>query len=308
MKENLAGLATEMVNPETQNIDRCSTLEMVELVNRQDALVAGAVAAQKAEIAQAVDLISGCLARGGRLIYLGAGTSGRLGVLDASECLPTFGVDPEMVQGHIAGGDIALRHPVEGCEDDEEAGIRLVDQLEVGPDDAVVGITASGRTPYVLAGLRRARERGGVPIGLCTNPHSRLEEVCQVTIAPLVGPEAISGSTRMKSGTAQKMVLNMLSTCAMVKLGKVYGNLMVDVKPSNEKLIGRCRRIVSAAAEVDEETARDALERCGYRPKTAIVMLRLGVDGEKALELLAQSEGRVAAALERGGSHGSSEM
>ena len=170
MKENLAGLATEMVNPETQNIDRCSTLEMVELVNRQDALVAGAVAAQKAEIAQAVDLISGCLARGGRLIYLGAGTSGRLGVLDASECLPTFGVDPEMVQGHIAGGDIALRHPVEGCEDDEEAGIRLVDQLEVGPDDAVVGITASGRTPYVLAGLRRARERGGVPIGLCTNP------------------------------------------------------------------------------------------------------------------------------------------
>ena len=244
MKENLAGLATEMVNPETQNIDRCSTLEMVELVNRQDALVAGAVAAQKAEIAQAVDLISGCLARGGRLIYLGAGTSGRLGVLDASECLPTFGVDPEMVQGHIAGGDIALRVPVEGCEDDEEEGIRLIDRLETGENDAVVGITASGRTPFVLAALGRARERGSVPIGLCTNAHSRLEEVCAVTIAPLVGPEVISGSTRMKSGTAQKLVLNMLSTCAMIKMGKVYGNLMVDLRASNQKLQDRARRLV----------------------------------------------------------------
>ena len=298
MKENWAGLATEMVNPETQNIDRCSTLEMVELVNRQDALVAGAVAAQKAEIAQAVDLISGCLARGGRLIYLGAGTSGRLGVLDASECLPTFGVDPEMVQGHIAGGDIALRHPVEGCEDDEEAGIRLVDQLEVGPDDAVVGITASGRTPYVLAGLRRARERGGVPIGLCTNPHSRLEEVCQVTIAPLVGPEAISGSTRMKSGTAQKMVLNMLSTCAMVKLGKVYGNLMVDLRASNHKLVDRAQRLIIHATGVDRDRAKALLEEAGGHVKLAILLEKSGLEAAKAKALLDRHGGHLAQAIE----------
>ena len=298
MKENLAGLATEMVNPETQNIDRCSALEMVELVNRQDALVAGAVAAQKAEIAQAVDLISGCLARGGRLIYLGAGTSGRLGVLDASECLPTFGVDPEMVQGHIAGGDIALRHPVEGCEDDEEAGIRLVDQLEVGPDDAVVGITASGRTPYVLAGLRRARERGGVPIGLCTNPHSRLEEVCQVTIAPLVGPEAISGSTRMKSGTAQKMVLNMLSTCAMVKLGKVYGNLMVDLRASNHKLVDRAQRLIIHATGVDRDRAKALLEEAGGHVKLAILLEKSGLEAAKAKALLDRHGGHLAQAIE----------
>ena len=294
----MAGLATEMVNPETQNIDRCSTLEMVELVNRQDALVAGAVAAQKAEIAQAVDLISGCLARGGRLIYLGAGTSGRLGVLDASECLPTFGVDPEMVQGHIAGGDIALRHPVEGCEDDEEAGIRLVDQLEVGPDDAVVGITASGRTPYVLAGLRRARERGGVPIGLCTNPHSRLEEVCQVTIAPLVGPEAISGSTRMKSGTAQKMVLNMLSTCAMVKLGKVYGNLMVDLRASNHKLVDRAQRLIIHATGVDRDRAKALLEEAGGHVKLAILLEKSGLEAAKAKALLDRHGGHLAQAIE----------
>lgn len=291
---------TEERNERTGNIDELSTVDMIRLINDEDKKVALAVEREAERIAAAVDVIAGQLKAGGRLIYCGCGTSGRLGVLDASECLPTFGVDPEMVQGHIAGGDIALRHPVEGCEDDEEAGIRLVDQLEVGPDDAVVGITASGRTPYVLAGLRRARERGGVPIGLCTNPHSRLEEVCQVTIAPLVGPEAISGSTRMKSGTAQKMVLNMLSTGAMIKLGKVYGNLMVDVKPSNEKLIDRCRRIVCTAAEVDGETAGEALERCGWRPKTAIVMLRLGVDAEAARKLLDGSGGRVAAALERG--------
>ena len=297
MKENLAGLATEMVNPETQNIDRCSTLEMVELVNRQDALVAGAVAAQKAEIAQAVDLISGCLGRGGRLIYLGAGTSGRLGVLDASECLPTFGVDPEMVQGHIAGGDIALRHPVEGCEDDEEAGIRLVDQLEVGPDDAVVGITASGRTPYVLAGLRRARERGGVPIGLCTNPHSRLEEVCQVTIAPLVGPEVISGSTRMKSGTAQKLVLNMLSTCAKIKMGKVYGNLMVDLRASNQKLQDRARRLVIHATGAGEKRAQQLLDRAGGQVKLAILMEKSGLEAEAARDRLEQCRGHLAQAI-----------
>ena len=233
MDDYLAGLSTEGINEDTRNIDLCSTEEMVAMINRQDALVAGAVAAEQQHIARAVDLIYQCFKKGGRLIYLGAGTSGRLGVLDASECQPTFGVSPEMVQGYIAGGDTALRCPVEGCEDSEADGRNLADSLEVGETDAVVGITASGSAPYVLAALRRAKERGSVTIGVCTNAHSRLEALCDVTIAPLVGPEVISGSTRMKSGTAQKMVLNMLTTCSMIKLGKVYGNLMVDLKASN---------------------------------------------------------------------------
>ena len=215
----LASLSTEQINEETRNIDTCSTEEMVRMINRQDALVAGAVARETEHIAAAIDLIWPRLREGGRLIYLGAGTSGRLGVLDASECLPTFGVDPDMVQGYIAGGDTALRHPVEGCEDSEEEGVRLIEELQVGPKDAVVGITASGGAPYVLAALRRARERGAAVIGLCTNAHSKLEGLCDVCIAPEVGPEVISGSTRMKSGTAQKMVLNMLTTCSMVRLG-----------------------------------------------------------------------------------------
>ena len=297
MKEDLAGLATEMVNEETKNIDRCSTLEMVELINRQDALVAGAVAAEKEKIARAVDLISDCLGRGGRLIYLGAGTSGRLGVLDASECPPTFGVEPELVQGHIAGGDIALRVPVEGCEDDEGEGIRLIDRLETGPDDAVVGITASGRTPFVLAALRRAKERGSVPIGLCTNAHSRLEEVCEVTIAPLVGPEVISGSTRMKSGTAQKLVLNTLSTCAMVKLGKVYGNLMVDLRASNQKLRDRARRLVIHATGADEERAGELLEEAGWQVKLAILLEKTGLGAEAGRALLDRNGGHLARAV-----------
>ena len=298
MKEDLAGLVTEMVNEETKNIDRCSTLEMVEQINRQDAQVAGAVAAEKERIAQAVDLISGCLGRGGRLIYLGAGTSGRLGVLDASECPPTFGVEPELVQGHIAGGDIALRVPVEGCEDDEEEGIRLIDRLETGENDAVVGITASGRTPFVLAALGRARERGSVPIGLCTNARSRLEEVCAVTIAPLVGPEAISGSTRMKSGTAQKMVLNMLSTCAMVKLGKVYGNLMVDLRASNHKLVDRAQRLIIHATGVDRDRAKALLEEAGGHVKLAILLEKSGLEAAKAKALLDRHGGHLAQAIE----------
>lgn len=297
MKEDLAGLATEMVNEETKNIDRCSTLEMVELINRQDALVAGAVAAEKEKIARAVELISDCLGRGGRLIYLGAGTSGRLGVLDASECPPTFGVEPELVQGHIAGGDIALRAPVEGCEDDEGEGIRLIDRLETGPDDAVVGITASGRTPFVLAALRRAKERGSVPIGLCTNARSRLEEVCEVTIAPLVGPEVISGSTRMKSGTAQKLVLNTLSTCAMVKMGKVYGNLMVDLRASNQKLRDRARRLVIHATGADEERAGELLEEAGWQVKLAILLEKTGLGAEAGRALLDRNGGHLARAI-----------
>ena len=298
MDNYLAGLATEGVNPETQSIDTCTTEEMVALINRQDALVAGAVGAERAHIARAVDLIYGCFRRGGRLIYLGAGTSGRLGVLDASECVPTFGVDPDMVQGYIAGGDVALRHPVEGCEDSEADGVALVDGLGVGPDDAVVGITASGSAAYVLAALRRARERGSVTIGVCTNAGSKLEGLCDVTIAPLVGPEVISGSTRMKSGTAQKMVLNMLTTCSMIKLGKVYGNLMVDLKASNRKLRDRALRLIIHATGLTPAEAEIYLEGARGHVKLAILMAKRGLDRAAAQALLDRCEGRLAQAIE----------
>ena len=281
-----SGLATEAVNPATAAIDRCTTEEMISLINGQDQLVAAAVGREKAHIAQAVDLIHAKLSQGGRLIYIGAGTSGRLGVLDASECVPTFGVSPELVQGHIAGGDTALRWPVEGAEDNEEAGVSLIEEINVTGRDAVLGITASGSAPYVLAALRRAKEKGAAVIGLCTNAHSRLEEICVVTIAPEVGPEVILGSTRMKSGTAQKMVLNMLSTCVMIKLGKVYGNLMVDLQASNNKLRDRARRLVCQAAGVSEEQAAEALEKANYQVKTAILMLRVQISAEQAREEL----------------------
>ena len=294
----LAGLSTEQINEETRNIDTCSTEEMVRMINRQDALVAGAVARETEHIAAAIDLIWPRLREGGRLIYLGAGTSGRLGVLDASECLPTFGVDPDMVQGYIAGGDTALRHPVEGCEDSEEEGVRLIEELQVGPKDAVVGITASGGAPYVLAALRRARERGAAVIGLCTNAHSKLEGLCDVCIAPEVGPEVISGSTRMKSGTAQKMVLNMLTTCSMIKLGKVYGNLMVDLKASNRKLRDRALRLIIHATGLTPAEAEIYLEGARGHVKLAILMAKRGLDRAAAQALLDRCEGRLAQAIE----------
>ena len=297
MDDYLAALTTEGINEETRDIDRCTTEEMVALINRQDALVAGAVAAEGEHIARAIDLIYARLLRGGRLIYLGAGTSGRLGVLDASECVPTFGVSPELVQGHIAGGDTALRHAVEGCEDSEAEGERLIDSLEAGPDDAVVGITASGSAPYVLAALRRARARGCATIGLCTNAHFRMEPLCDVTIAPVVGAEVISGSTRLKSGTAQKMVLNMLSTCVMVKLGKVYGNLMVDLKASNKKLEDRALRLISHATGVGPESAAQALKEAEGHVKLAILMLQSGWDAQRARALLKRCQGRLRDAI-----------
>ena len=300
MDTYLAGLATESVNEETRNIDACSTLEMVAMINRQDALVAQAVGMEKERIAQAVDLIYGRFLEGGRLIYLGAGTSGRLGVLDASECLPTFGVDPDMVQGYIAGGDAALRHPVEGCEDSREDGIALINDLKVCEKDAVCGITASGSAPYVLAALERARELGAVTIGLCTNAHSKLESRCDVTIAPLVGPEVISGSTRMKSGTAQKMVLNMLTTCSMIKLGKVYGNLMVDLKASNKKLEDRARRLIVHATGVGSDAAGEYLLKAGSHVKLAILMIETGLEADAAQALLDRWGGRLAQAIRAG--------
>lgn len=290
---------TEERNERTANIDELSTIDMIRLINDEDKKVAFAVEREAEHIAAAVDVVAGQLKAGGRLIYCGCGTSGRLGVLDAVECPPTYSTDPELVVGLIAGGYDAMFRAVEGAEDDRALGEKDLRGIGFGPKDVLVGIAASGRTPYVLGAMAYARSLGARVIGVTCCPGSPVTEAAEIAIAPAPGPEVVAGSTRMKSGTAQKMVLNMLSTGAMIKLGKVYGNLMVDVKPSNEKLVGRCQRIVCTAAEVDEETAREALERCGYRPKTAIVMLRRGVDADKARELLEQSGGRVAAALEK---------
>ena len=293
----LKKIATEQQNADTMNIDTLSTLDMVRLINREDHKVAEAVSLVTEKIAQAVDVIADRLGRGGRLIYCGAGTSGRLGVLDAVECPPTYSTEPEMVQGLIAGGYPAIFKAVEGAEDSKELGVSDLKNISFNANDVLVGIAASGRTPYVLGAMEYAKELGAVTVSVTCCPGSVLDSFADIGIAPAPGPEVVTGSTRMKSGTAQKMVLNMLSTGAMIKLGKVYGNLMVDVKPSNEKLIRRCVTIVCAAAECDEATAVVALEACDYRPKTAIVMVLCGVDAETAREMLQKVGGRIAGAL-----------
>ena len=297
-------IKTEERNERTANIDTLSTIDMVRLINDEDKKVASAVEREAEHIAAAVDVIAEQLRRGGRLVYIGCGTSGRLGVLDAVECPPTYSTDPGLVLGLIAGGYDAMFRAVEGAEDDPSLGKKDLEEIGFSARDVLVGIAASGRTPYVLGAMAYAKSAGAHVIGVTCCPGSPVAEAAETAIVPTPGPEVVTGSTRMKSGTAQKMVLNMLSTGAMIKLGKVYGNLMVDVKPTNEKLVTRCRRIVCSAAGVDEETAREALEQCGYRPKTAIVMLRLGMGAGEAKALLEQSEGRVAAALERGAEHG----
>ena len=293
----LKRIATEQRNADTMNIDKLSTLDMVRLINREDHKVAEAVSLVTDKIAQAVDVIADRLGRGGRLIYCGAGTSGRLGVLDAVECPPTYSTEPEMVQGLIAGGYPAIFKAVEGAEDSKELGVSDLKNISFNANDVLVGIAASGRTPYVLGAMEYAKELGAVTVSVTCCPGSVLDSFADIGIAPAPGPEVVTGSTRMKSGTAQKMVLNMLSTGAMIKLGKVYGNLMVDVKPSNEKLIRRCVTIVCAAAECDEATAVVALEACDYRPKTAIVMVLCGVDADTAREMLQKAGGRIAGAL-----------
>ena len=293
----LKKIATEQRNPDTMNIDALPTLDMVKLINREDHKVAEAVGLVTDRIAQAVDVITDRLSKGGRLIYCGAGTSGRLGVLDAVECPPTYSTDPEMVQGLIAGGYPAIFKAVEGAEDSRDLGVKDLKEIGFGAGDVLVGIAASGRTPYVLGAMEYAKSLGAVTVSVTCCPGSALDSFADIGIAPAPGPEVVTGSTRMKSGTAQKMVLNMLSTGAMIKLGKVYGNLMVDVKPSNEKLIRRCVTIVCAATECDEETAAAALEACEYRPKTAIVMILCGVDAGKAQALLQKADGRIAGVL-----------
>jgi N-acetylmuramic acid 6-phosphate etherase len=249
-------------------------------------------------IAQAVAAIVESLRNGGHLYYFGAGTSGRLGVLDASEMPPTFGVPPDLVQAYIAGGDHALRTSIEGAEDDAQAGAQAVAQAGVTRGEVVVGIAASGTTPWVLAAVAEARRRGATTVGLTCAPGSPLSRAVDIPIVPVVGPEVISGSSRMKAGTAQKMVLNMLSTATMIGLGKVYGNLMVDVQPTNAKLRRRAVRILQHAAEIDAQTAQRALDETGYQVKTALVMLLAQVDAREARERLAAADGLVRRAIQ----------
>lgn len=293
-------IVTEQRNERTAHIDELSTLDMVRLINDEDKKVAYAVEETLEPIACAIDLITEKMKDEGRLIYCGCGTSGRLGILDAVECPPTYSTEPEMVQGMIAGGYSAVFKAVEGAEDDYEQGGLDLKGIHFSTRDILVGIAASGRTPYVIGAMDYAKSIGATVISVTCCPGSRMGEIADIDIAPSPGPEVVTGSTRMKSGTAQKMVLNMLSTGAMIKLGKVYGNLMVDVKPSNEKLIKRCISIVRTSAHVSEEEAVNALEQCGYNPKTAIVMLICKLDAEAAKELLVKAEGKIAKAVQIG--------
>lgn len=288
---------TEQVNPATRTIDTAATLDQVRMMNEQDAGVASAVAACAPVIAEVVDRVADRLREGGRLFYIGAGTAGRLGVLDASEIPPTFGADPSLVTGIIAGGPTALTNAVENAEDDADAGAEDLRAAGFTAADALVGIAASGRTPYVIGALTHARELGAFTAALSCNPDSAIGRAAELAIEVVVGPEVITGSTRLKSGTAQKLVLNTISTLAMVKLGKTYQNLMVDLRATNEKLRRRSERLVQIATEVDTATARTALDACGGSVKTAITMLLADLDADAAQALLAEHDGFLAAAL-----------
>ncbi len=296
--QDLARLTSEGRNPDTLHIDRQSTLEILTTINRQDQQVPEAVARVLPAITTAVDTIVAAFRRGGRLIYMGAGTSGRLGVLDASECPPTFSVPEGMVVGLIAGGPQAMFRAQEGAEDNEQLGARDLQQLELSADDVVVGIAASGRTPYVLGGLHYARRLGATTVALACNGGSAIGQAADIAIEPEVGPEVITGSTRLKSGTAQKLVLNMLTTASMIRLGKVYQNLMVDLHASNLKLQARAQRIVMQATGVDEKDAARALSQADNDVKLAILMLLSGLGKAEARTRLAQHQGVLGKAVE----------
>jgi N-acetylmuramic acid 6-phosphate etherase len=289
-------LLTETRHPDTAKIDQLSTLEMLEVINAADRSVADAVHAELPRIAQAVDGITERLEKGGRLFYTGAGTSGRLGVLDASECPPTFNVDPGLVVGLIAGGDYALRHSIEGAEDDPQQGEEDLKEHRLTGGDTLVGIAASGRTPYVLGGIAYANRLGALTVGLSCVPGSEVERRARIAITPAVGPEVITGSTRLRAGTATKLVLNMLSTGAMIRTGMVYGNLMVNVQPTNEKLKDRAIRIIAAATGVDEDQAAALLTKAGA-VRVAIVMQKLSIGREQAVQRLDAAHGRLRAIL-----------
>ncbi|MBI6872687.1 N-acetylmuramic acid 6-phosphate etherase [Clostridium aciditolerans] len=295
---NLEQLVTEGVNENTNNIDKVSTLEMLTMINEEDKKVALEVQKELPNIAKAVDEIAKAFEKGGRLIYVGAGTSGRLGILDASECPPTYGVPENMVHAIIAGGYEAIFRAKEGAEDNLELCEEDLKNIDFSEDDVLVGLAASGRTPYVIGGLKYAKSLGAVTVGVTCNPNSEISKLVDISIAPVVGPEVIIGSTRMKSGTAQKMVLNMLTTGSMIKIGKVFNNLMVDVKASNEKLVERAKRIVSLATGATREKATEVLEQTSYNVKLSILMLESGLSRKDALDLLEKHKGYISKALE----------
>ncbi|MGW2234127.1 N-acetylmuramic acid 6-phosphate etherase [Streptomyces sp. NPDC001759] len=297
LRAELESLTTEAFRPDLADIDRLPTLEIARLMNGEDATVPAAVAARLPAIAAAIDAIADRMARGGRLIYAGAGTAGRLGVLDASECPPTFNTDPEQVVGLIAGGPTAMVTSVEGAEDSADLARADLDALALTSVDTVVGISASGRTPYAIAAVEHARRQGALTVGLACNADSALAAAAEHGIEIVVGPELITGSTRLKAGTAQKLVLNMLSTITMIRLGKTYGNLMVDVRASNEKLRARSRRIVALATGAPDEEIERALAATDGEVKNAILTLLADVDGPTAARLLEESGGHLRAAL-----------
>ncbi len=296
--DEIASLVTEARNPRSERIDALPIEEALRIINYEDTAVPAAVREEIPHIARAVELVVSAIGRGGRLIYVGAGTSGRLGVLDAAECPPTFGTDPGTVLGVIAGGRKALVRAVEGAEDDGEAGRREMSELGVGPKDAVMGIAASRRTPFVVAALEEALSAGARAIYLTCTPRAEISLPVDVSICPVVGPEVIMGSTRMKAGTATKLVLNMITTCSMIRLGKVYENMMVDLMSTSRKLKERSRRTLMLAAGIDYERACEALSAAGGSVKRAIVMLRTGTDRSGADKLLDEAGGSVRAAIE----------
>lgn len=291
-------MLTEQHNPRTAEIDKLPTAEILRLMNDEDLTVAQVVRNALPQIAPAVDAMASALRQGNRILYVGAGTSGRLAVLDAAECIPTFSIDPQQVQAVIAGGDAAFSQPIEGAEDDREAGPQDLMARGLHAGDVVVGIAASGRTPYVVSAVEAARALGAVTIGISCNAPAPLLDAAEFPIAAPVGPEVITGSTRLKAGTAQKLILNMLSTATMIQLGKVYGHWMVDVKMSNAKLVDRARRIVMQVSGVDEPTAARLLGESGKEVKTAIVMAVRGVSADEARHLLADTQGHLRRVIE----------
>jgi N-acetylmuramic acid 6-phosphate etherase len=301
MQIDLSQMITEGRNPASQNIDELSTEAMLRVINDEDKKVALAVEAIVPQIAQVVDAITAAFSKGGRLIYCGAGTSGRLGILDASECPPTFGTPRSQVVGLIAGGHTAILQAVENAEDNVEQGAQDLKDIDFNANDVLVGIAASGRTPYVLGALAYAKQQGAFSAALTCNPNSPMSQAADVALTPVVGPEVVTGSSRMKAGTAQKLVLNMLTTGAMIRSGKVYGNLMVDVEATNQKLVQRQINIVKQATDCDDAIAQQALNACQGHCKTAIVMVLAGLDAVEAKALLKQNSGFIRNALRDAG-------
>ncbi|MDU3948444.1 MAG: N-acetylmuramic acid 6-phosphate etherase [Haemophilus parainfluenzae] len=295
--QTLSTLITEQRNPNSMHVDSLSALEIVQLMNEEDKQVPLAIEKCLPQIAQAVERIVAAFQQGGRLVYIGAGTSGRLGVLDASECPPTFGVSPEMVKGIIAGGERALRHPIEGAEDSKAQAVVDLQTIQLSSKDVLVGIAASGRTPYVIGALEYAKSLGSVTVSIASNPNSAMANIVDIAIDTVVGPEVLTGSSRLKSGTAQKLVLNMLTTASMILMGKCYQNLMVDVQASNEKLKARAIHIVMQATDCDKALAEETLKQADQNAKLAIMMILSGLDRAQAEALLEKHQGKLQLAL-----------